>query len=621
MASKHIKDHRKEKELFLNRTIISIFVGLLLISVVFIRLYQLQVVENEFFAEKAHGNRINIRATLPPRGVIYDRNGRILAENKTAFQLELIPEQVKDIDDSLMRLSNLGLIDDESVNSIKTDIRKTQQFKPVTIRTSLTDNDIAKFAVNMPNFSGINLQPRLIRNYPYSEATSHVVGYLGALSKSDLIKLNRSSYDPNEKIGKTGSELFNEDHLHGVPGFNQFIANARGREIPIKTDSIFLEKKAPEPGSNIYLTIDLELQKLATELLGGRKGAVVAIDPNNGEILSLVSSPTFNPNIFSNTLTTNQFNELQSNEDQPLFNRAVLGTYSPGSTIKPILGLAALEIGATNLTRRHVCKGFYSLPGNSHRYRDWLHTGHGSINLHAAISQSCDVYFYEISNEIGIDKMHQYLDAFGLGQKTNVELTGERIGLIPSTKWKQNMFRREEDKIWYPGETVIASIGQGYMLATPLQLANATAALATRGKRFQAKLILATEDPINKEKKYKKSTQLNDIEISNQKYWEEVVSAMHNVMQGNGTAQNAGLYAPYRMAGKSGTVQVISVGQEEEYDETLLEERFLDHALFVAFAPLENPKIAVSVIVENGQSGSRVAAPIARAIMDKYLGY
>ena len=621
MASKHIKDHRKEKELFLNRTIISIFVGLLLISVVLIRLYQLQVVENEFFVEKAHGNRINIRATLPPRGIIYDRNGRILAENKTAFQLELIPEQVKDIDDSLMRLSNLGLIDNESINSIKTEIRKSQQFKPVTIRTSLTDSDIAEFAVNMPNFSGINLQPRLIRNYPYSEATSHVVGYLGAVSKNDLIKFNRSSYDPNEKIGKTGSELFNEDHLHGVPGFNQFIANARGREIPIKTDSIFLEKKLPEPGSNIYLTVDLELQRLATELLGGRKGAVVAIDPNNGEILSLVSSPTFNPNIFSNTLTTDQFNELQSNEDQPLFNRAVLGTYSPGSTIKPILGLAALEIGATNLTRRHVCKGYYSLPGNSHRYRDWLHTGHGSINLHAAISQSCDVYFYEISNEIGIDRMHQYLDAFGLGQKTNIELTGERIGLIPSTKWKQNMFRREEDKIWYPGETVIASIGQGYMLATPLQLANATAALATRGKRFQAKLILATENPINKEKKYKNSTQLNDIEISNQKYWEEVVSSMHNVMQGNGTAQNVGLDAPYRMAGKSGTVQVISVGQEEEYDETLLEERFLDHALFVAFAPLENPKIAVSVIIENGQSGSRVAAPIARAIMDKYLGY
>ena len=621
MASKHIKDHRKEKELFLNRTIISILVGLLLISVVLIRLYQLQVVENEFFVEKAHGNRINIRATLPPRGIIYDRNGRILAENKTAFQLELIPEQVKDIDDSLMRLSNLGLIDNESINSIKTEIRKSQQFKPVTIRTSLTDSDIAEFAVNMPNFSGINLQPRLIRNYPYSEATSHVVGYLGAVSKNDLIKFNRSSYDPNEKIGKTGSELFNEDHLHGVPGFNQFIANARGREIPIKTDSIFLEKKPPEPGSNIYLTVDLELQRLATELLGGRKGAVVAIDPNNGEILSLVSSPTFNPNIFSNTLTTDQFNELQSNEDQPLFNRAVLGTYSPGSTIKPILGLAALEIGATNLTRRHVCKGYYSLPGNSHRYRDWLHTGHGSINLHAAISQSCDVYFYEISNEIGIDRMHQYLDAFGLGQKTNIELTGERIGLIPSTKWKQNMFRREVDKIWYPGETVIASIGQGYMLATPLQLANATAALATRGKRFQAKLILATENPINKEKKYKNSTQLNDIEISNQKYWEEVVSAMHNVMQGNGTAQNAGLDAPYRMAGKSGTVQVISVGQEEEYDETLLEERFLDHALFVAFAPLENPKIAVSVIIENGQSGSRVAAPIARAIMDKYLGY
>jgi penicillin-binding protein 2 len=280
-----------------------------------------------------------------------------------------------------------------------------------------------------------------------------------------------------------------------------------------------------------------------------------------------------------------------------------------------------LQIGATNLTQRHICKGFYSLPGDSHRYRDWLNSGHGSINLHSAISQSCDVFFYEISNEVGIDRMHEYLTQFGLGQKTNIQLTGERIGLIPSTKWKETMFSKREDKKWFPGETVIASIGQGYMLATPLQLAVATAALATRGQRYQANLILATQDPINKETKYYEPIKLNEIHIDQEKHWEEIISAMHNVMQGSGTAKHIGIGAPYKMAGKSGTVQVISVGQEEEYDQESLDEKFQDHALFVSFAPLDNPKIAVAVIVENGNSGSRVAAPIAKEIMDKYLKY
>ncbi|HJL92679.1 MAG TPA: penicillin-binding protein 2 [Woeseiaceae bacterium] len=618
----HIKDHNKEKELFLSRIIISSLIGVILVAVIVIRLVQLQVIEYNLFSEKAQGNRINMRATLPPRGLILDRNGKILAENITAFQLDIIPEQMQESEQALTHLADLNLIKEKDIESINKEIKRTQKFRPITIRSALNDEEISTFAVNRPKFSGVDLQPRLIRHYPFNEYTSHVVGYVGAISQNDLTRLNRSAYDPNEKTGKTGTELFNEINLHGMPGFYQYIANARGREIPLNTssqNSTLLENKPSIPGSNIYLTIDLDLQILATKLLNKRRGAVVAIDPNNGAILTLVSSPTFNPNIFANNTKISDYKTLQSDTNQPLFNRAVLGTYSPGSTIKPILGLTALQIGATNLTQRHICKGFYSLPGSSHRYRDWLNSGHGSINLHSAISQSCDVFFYEIANEVGIDRMHEYLTQFGLGQKTNIQLIGERAGLIPSKKWKETMFSKREDKEWFPGETVIASIGQGYMLATPLQLAVATAALATRGQRYQANLILATQDPINKEKKYYEPIKLNKIHIDQEKHWEEIISAMHNVMQGSGTAKNVGKGAPYKMAGKSGTVQVISVGQEEEYDQESLDERFQDHALFVSFAPLDNPKIAVAVIVENGNSGSRVAAPIAREIMDKYL--
>ena len=621
---KHLRDHIKEKKLFLNRILISSIVGLFLIIIIIIRLVQLQVLEYDNFSQKAQGNRVNIRATLSPRGAIFDRNGNKLAENITAFQLEIIPEQVININETFEALLNLNLIESNQIDALKKQIKKTQKFRPITLRSNLDDEEIARFAANRANFPGVDLQPRLIRNYPHKEYTSHVVGYVGSISKKDKSRLNQSFYNPDEKTGKTGTEYFNEKSLHGEPGYYKFIANARGREIPLSEgseSSIFLENKSALPGTNIFLTIDLNLQILATKLLDGRRGSVVAIDPNNGQVLALVSSPTFDPNIFNENLTTNKYNELQNNPDQPLFNRAVLGTYSPGSLIKPILGLAALQLGVTNLTQRHICKGHYSLPGNTHRYRDWLSSGHGPINLHNAIAQSCDVFFYEIGVQIGIDRMHDYLDQFGLGQKTNIELTGERAGLIPSTSWKKTMFSKKEDKTWFPGETVIASIGQGYMLATPLQLANATAALATRGQRYKPMLISATENPINGEKIITKSLELNRIKVDSQSYWEEIISAMHNVMQGSGTAKNIGKDAPYKMAGKSGTVQVVSVGQEEEYDRESLDERFQDHAVFVAFAPLNKPEIAVAVIVENGNSGSRVAAPIAKSMMDEYLGY
>jgi len=347
----------------------------------------------------------------------------------------------------------------------------------------------------------------------------------------------------------------------------------------------------------------------------------VAIDPNNGDILALFSAPAFDPNSFATGMSPSEYNALQDNEDRPLFNRAVRGSYPPGSTIKPMLALAALEIGATNLTRRTVCIGWYSLPGSTHRYRDWKPEGHGEVDLHDAIEQSCDVYFYEISRDIGINNMHYYLNQFGLGHDTGLDMVGESEGLVPSTDWKRQAFSERADQVWFPGETIIASIGQGYMLATPLQLANATATLAARGKRFKPHLVSAFEDPLTGRRTIIAPEPQPDVQIKNEFYWDNILAAMHDVMQSaTGTARAAGSGAPYDMAGKSGTAQLFSIAQEEEYDEDEIDERLRDHALFIAFAPFENPEIAVAVIVENGSSGSRVAAPIARAMMDQYLG-
>jgi penicillin-binding protein 2 len=376
----------------------------------------------------------------------------------------------------------------------------------------------------------------------------------------------------------------------------------------------------PAPGSNLFLSIDLDLQTIAHRALGEHRGAVVAIDPWSGEILALVSTPSFDPNLFASGMSTSQFNALQEDLNQPLFNRAVRGTYPPGSTIKPMLALAALETGATNLTRKTVCRGYFSLPNTKHRYRDWRPQGHGAMDLHDAIEQSCDVYFYEVSLDLGIDNMHVYLDQFGLGKTTGIDVPGERTGINPSREWKQKAFSEPSDQRWFNGETVIASIGQGYMLATPLQLASATATLATRGSRFKPHMVAGWEDPLTGERTLVSPEHLSDVDIDNEFYWETVLESMHDVMQGaRGTARAVGTGAPYTMAGKSGTAQVFSVAQEAKYNEDEIEYRLRDHALFVAFAPVDNPQIAVAVIVENGSSGSRIAAPIARAVMDGYL--
>ncbi len=620
-----IKDHHSERRLFIARVMFASVIAILLLGLVVARLVQLQVFDYEVFAAQSQGNRVRIEAVPPIRGLVFDRKGRVLAENLPAYQLELIPEQVADIDDTLARLARLGLIEADEIPAFRELSESGPRFKPVTLNFRLSDEQIANFAIQRPRFPGVDFQPRLVRHYRDGEAIAHAVGYVGAVSKSDLERLEASDYAGTAHTGKTGVESSFENRLHGDVGYRHVISNALGRQIPADSRELadsLPEDETPRPGHNIYLSLDLDLQKIATRELEGRRGAVVAIDPANGEVLALVSAPAFDPNLFALGMSTKQFRELQDNPDRPLFNRAIRGAYPPGSTIKPMLALAALESGATNLTHRTFCRGFFMLPNTTHRYRDWKPEGHGEVDLIDAITQSCDVYFYEISTTIGIDRMHYYLDQFGLGQRTGIDIRTEHAGLNPSQDWKRRAFRERTDQRWYDGETVIASIGQGYMLATPLQLASAAATLATRGVRYQPHVVAAIEDPLTGRRIMTSPLRLDDVRIDNQAHWNAVLGAMNGVAQNiRGTAFPYIGDAPYRMAGKSGTAQVFSVAQEEEYDEEEIAERLRDHALFIAFAPLENPRIAVAVVVENGSSGSRVAAPIARAIMDQYLGF
>ncbi len=389
-----IKDVHSERRLFLARVVLAAVISIVLLGVVVARLVQLQVVDHELFAEKSQGNRVRIEPVPPIRGLVFDRKGRVIAENLPAYQLELVPEQVDDIDDTLNRLAAINLIDLEDIPRFKELSRSGPRFKPVTLKFRLTEEEIANFAIQRPRFPGIDFQPRLVRHYPSGPEVAHAVGYVGALSTADLKRLDRAAYAGTSHTGKTGVESSFESDLHGDAGYRHLITNARGRQVPSDSsellDSLPVDQ-SPTPGSNVYLSIDLDLQRLASEALEGRRGALVALDPWTGEILALVSTPSFDPNLFAVGMTTSQYRELQDNPDRPLFNRALRGTYPPGSTIKPMLALAALETGATNMTRKSLCRGFYTLPNNPHRYRDWKPQGHGPVDLHDAIEQSCDV--------------------------------------------------------------------------------------------------------------------------------------------------------------------------------------------------------------------------------------
>jgi len=613
-TSERIKDHWAEQRMFVGRVIVAAVLMVGLTSLVIGRLTQLQVFDYEYFSAQSQGNRIRVQPVPPTRGLVFDRNGIVLAENLPSYQLELTPEQVPDIDATLERLAAIELIEAGQIDEIRELIRSRRRFDSIPIRKRLGDREVARFAVDRPRFPGVEIRARLARNYPYGKAVAHVLGYVGGINTTDLEAIDQTDYAGTSVIGKVSLERSYETELHGSVGRADVLVNARGRVMQT------LSSDPATAGADLVLTLDIEAQLVAFKALENRRGAVVAIDPKNGEVLVFASAPAFDPNAFSIGMSRADYQALQQNPDLPLFNRALRGAYPPGSTIKPIIALAALHFQAIDPDRRELCGGYYTLPGSTHRYRDWKRGGHGLVDMHESIEQSCDVYFYQLARELGIDRMGDFLKSFGLGAPTGIDVAGEKSGLVPSREWKQRNFAKREDQVWFPGETVIAGIGQGYMLTTPLQLAHATATIASRGKRFRPTLLRARMDAVTRDSVFVEPAPMPRVEVTDDIQWDRIISAMNAVMQGRrGTARAVGQDAPFTMAGKSGTAQVFSVAQDAEYEAEELEERMRDHALFIAFAPLEDPRIAVAVIIENGESGSGTAAPIARAVIDAYL--
>jgi penicillin-binding protein 2 len=614
-SNNQIKNHWREQQLFTRRIIACAVIAVLLTGTVFTRLAILQLANADYYAAQSQGNRIRVQPLPPTRGLIFDRNLNILAENTPSYQLEITPEQVPDIEATLARLEANGLIKTDSVEQINNLINSKRRFDSIPIRQRMSDEEVARFAVLRPYFPGVEIRARLARYYPYGEVASHALGYVSGINAEDQKMLDPALYAGTSYIGKVAAERSFETELHGTPGHQDVLVNVHGRMMQVLNTELAI------PGQDLILSLDMPSQLTAETELAGRRGAVVAIDPNNGEVLVFASNPGFDPNGFIRGLSRAEFQALQGNVDQPLFNRALRGAYPPGSTIKPILALAGMEQNAIDPNKKMFCRGFYSLPGRSHRYRDWKPAGHGLIDMHGAIAQSCDSYFYEMANELGIDAMSNIFKDFGLGSPTDIDIGPENAGLVPSREWKRRNFSAKEDQVWFPGETIITGIGQGYLLATPLQLAHATATIAARGKRYRPSLVQGIRDPITGAIAQRQAKQLEPLAVSSPERWEQIIDAMRGVISDpKGTARAVGANAPWAIAGKSGTAQVFTVAQDETYNKDDLAERMRDHALFVAFAPADEPRIAVAVIVENGGSGSGVAGPLARKVMDTYLG-
>ena len=603
-----IKNKLVESRLFLNRIIASFIVILLLTSGLITRLVYLQIVGHEHYATLAKDNSIKIEPLVPTRGIIYDRHGKVLADNTQSFSLELIPEQISDLNDTLQRLQKLLNISDEKIDQYQKQRKRQKRFTSTPLLISMNDEEIAKFAVVRPYFPGVDIQARLVRHYPYADLASHVVGYVGRINESEMKTLPIAEYRGSTHVGKIGIENTYETELHGKTGYAEIETNVQARAINT------VNSVPPVPGENLFLTLDIDLQKTAYDALGDFNGAVVAIDVKTGGVLVFASRPGFDPNPFVIGIANDAYQALQSSENQPLYNRALRGLYPPGSTIKPFIGLAGLEYNAISLEHKLFCPGYYQLPNVSHHYRDWKKGGHGSVNMTEAITQSCDVYFYSLASTLGIDRMHNFLQHFGFGEKSGIDLAGEKSGLLPSREWKRN----QRNQSWYPGETLITGIGQGYLQVTPIQLARATAILANKGKLVTPFLARNTISPDSLDPSME--NHLDNIELKPENI-NNITSAMVNVIHDpHGTAKGISKDINYQIAGKTGTAQVFNIKQDAKYNENDIDFKLRDHALFISFAPADDPQIAVAVVVENGGHGGSVAAPIAGQVIKQFLG-
>ena len=623
-ATVRIKDHWNEQRVFTARAFVAMATIGALAVLLALRLLWLQVVRHDYYVELSQGNRVRLDPIPASRGLILDRNGTVLVDNEPAYQLELIREQTPDLGDTLRRLAALGLLPAEEIDDARRTVLSRRSFDSVPIRLRLSDEEIGRFAVHRYEFPGVDLRTRQTRHYPFGNLGVHALGYVAAISEQDLERIDRASYAGTSLIGKLGVESAYEPQLHGHHGDREILVNAQGRSVERQgAYQPELRSAAPQAGADLVLAIDLPAQQAAEEALSGRRGAVVALDPANGDVIALVSHPGFDPALFGRGFTRAEYAQLTNDIDKPLLNRALRGAYPSGSTIKPIIALAGLHLRMVDPLRREFCNGAFHLPRSAHLYREGKGGRHGHVDLEDAIARSCDVYFYSLAATLGVNHISGFMGRFGFGAETGIDIGGEKPGILPSPEWKKKAFRRPQDQVWFPGETVNFGVGQGYLTVTPVQLAHATAMLAMRGRSFRPRLVTGVRDAVSGAVKALPAAPLPGIDDVDSTNWDRVIRGMEGATR-YGTAAAIGKGAAYTLAGKTGTAQVFSIGQQERYNDAAnaarqRNERLRDHSWFVAFAPVESPRIAICVLVENGGFGASGAAPIARRVMDAYL--
>lgn len=605
-----IKDPWLETRLFRSRILVGFGLLLLLIAGLLARYFWLQVIQHEEFATQSTNNQVRLVPVAPNRGLIYDRRGRPIAENRPAYRLEIVPEKVTNLEQTIVALGGLVELPEDALEQFGKDRRRYRSFEAVPLKFNLSEEEVARFAVDRHRYPGVDVVPYLSRYYPYGEMLTHVLGYVGRIDENDLAGIDADDYRANSHIGKSGIERQYEGRLHGRSGLETTETNVQGRVLRV------LDRRDPVHGDDLVLSLDIAVQQAAWDALEDRPGSVVAINPEDGSVLAMVSKPAFDPNPFVYGISSAAYQAILDAPGRALFNRAVQGNFEPGSTLKPFVGLAGLEKGLATADRRIFSSGQFFLPGVSRPYRDWRTGGHGWVNIESALEMSVNTYFYQIALELGIDEMHDYLSHFGFGQVTGIDIPGEAAGVLPSRDWKRGRFNQP----WYPGETVIAGIGQGFNVVTPLQLAVAISTLVNGGRRFEPRLLYAAKQPGDERVQRIEAPLAEQVPVVQPGNWQAVLNGMHRVVHGPaGTARGLLPLDGFEMGGKSGTAQVIRMSQDEEKQSEDVAEHLRHHALFVAYAPFDHPSIVVAVVVEHGGGGSREAAPVAKTVIQSWL--
>lgn len=607
----HIRNVTAENNLFIRRAIIAFIGVILLVILLFSNLYQIQIKSHDDYQTRANGNRIKLVPIAPNRGLIFDRNGLILAENRPVHSLELVSEQIKNIKQTVDKIGHLIMLTDDDKKRFFKSVKAHRRYKSIVLKNKLTATQVAKISVNLHALPGVSIEARLKRFYPFGSSLTHVVGYVAKITKKELTRINRNNeeaiYAATRDIGKQGVEKYYQRLLHGTPGHQEVEVNNRGRVIRI------LSYTPPVHGQDLYLNIDVKLQNKAFKMLAGRRGSVVALDPNNGNVLALVTSPSYDPNLFVHGISSKAYKKLLS-RDKPLINRATQGAYPPASTVKPLLALAALEKNIISENSIVYDPGWFKLPNVERKFKDHLAWGHGKVDIYRALEKSCNTYFYDVAYRLGIDNISQFMERFGFGEYTGIDIHEEKSAIMPSRGWKQARYGQP----WYIGDTISLGIGQSYWSVTPLQLAKSVAALSVNGQSFSPQLLGASQSengliqiPAHP---------LTPIILKNDDNWRIIHRAMRKVNQSiGGTAYKVFKDADYVSAGKTGTAQVVSLSEDTKYEKDKIKERLRDNAIYIGYAPYEKPEIAISVIIENAGHGGSSAAPIARALFDIHL--